>query len=400
MGFSFSPATRGGGVGGLLFFTLFWCGITGIFVGVLGNSVYRSLDAQRRYAATTGTVLASRVQEHSGKSTSYGFDIRYRYVVNDQSLESQRYTFGALSSSDGYQHANALVNQYPPGSTIRVYYDPQKPSEAVIDRVLNPVMGFLFLFLQPFILVGLGMLSACVCYPFTRHSFNRFLNASSTELPAAIPSWGTLLQVPNGYLIQPHIGVAEALTATAVGYGFTCFVSIFVVGFLFGGFSHPNLKVVGGALIVALTAGIGFASYTVWSSARKARLLIDVMYRRVVLVRAQQAEEIAFRDIAGWIVLQTENPRAVKQQGAPLQVPVLSIRKITNEDVPVHIFEATADAPLIAAKSAEILARLADNKPVLAELRPDAETLPPTVAGILDAMNKAAAKAKVMKDLT
>ena len=68
--------------------------------------------------------------------------------------------------------------------------------------------------------------------------------------------------------------------------------------------------------------------------------------------------------------------------------------------MPVHIFEATADAPLIAAKSAEILARLADNKPVLAELRPDAETLPPTVAGILDAMNKAAAKAKVMKDLT
>lgn len=395
-----STTSRGAGFGGMLFFTLFWCGITGVFVGVLAHSVYRSLDAQRRYVETTGTVLSSSVQEHSGKSTTYGFAILYHYAVNGQVYGSTRYTFGSMNASDGYTQARELVSRYPSGSTFRVYYDPQKPGEAVVNRALEPTMAFLFLFLQPFILVGLGMLAACVCYPFSRHTLNRFVKATAAELPSAIPTWGRLLRVPGGYLVQPHLGASGALMAAALGYGLTCFLSIFVVGFLFGGFSGPNLKVVGGALAMAVAVGAGAAIYAIRRTARKARLLIDATYHKVVLVRPPQDAEIPFRDMAGWIVTLTENPRAWKQQGAPLQVPMLSIRKITNEDVPVHIFEASADAPLLAAKSAEILARLTDNKPVLGELRPDGATPPPTVAGVLDAMQKAAARAREMKDLT
>jgi len=399
MGFSFATTSRATGFGGLLFFAIFWCGITGVFVGFLAHSVYRSLDAQRRYVETTGTVLASEVKSHSGKTSSYAFAVRYHYSANGQVYGSTRYAFGSMSSSDGYQQASKLVCRYPSGSTIRVYYDPLKPMEAVVNRSLEPTMAFVFLFLQPFILVGLGMLTACVCYPFARQAFNRFVKAGA-EPPPAIPTWGRLLRVPNGYMVQPRIGAGGVLTAAAIGYGLACFISIFIVGFLFGGFSCPNLKMVGGALVVALAVGVGAAIYAVRSTSRKARLLIDTTYRKVVLIRPQQAEELQFRDIAGWIVTQIDNPRRVKQEGAPLQVPVLSIRKITNEDVPVHIFEASADAPLIAAKAAEILGRLADNKPVLSELRPGEETTPLTVAGVLETLKKAAAKAKALKDLT
>lgn len=42
MAFPFTSAARGAGIAGLLFFTVFWCSITGVFAGELAHSVYRS----------------------------------------------------------------------------------------------------------------------------------------------------------------------------------------------------------------------------------------------------------------------------------------------------------------------------------------------------------------------
>jgi hypothetical protein len=404
MGFSFQPQSQGcAGYAFLIFFTVFWCGITGVFVGFLGHGVYRTLDAQRRFAETQGTVLRSGVATHTDSEggTSHRFEVRYRYEVGGQAFEADRYAFGAMGSDSGSgsRRAGSLAASLPSGTVVRVYYDPHLPSRAVLSRTLDPTLAFLFLFLQPFILIGLGMLAGCVSWPLTRRAFDRFIHAADT--PSAIPSWGRIVRTPHGFLVRPHLGLAGVIGAAAAGYGLCCFLSVFVVGIVFGGFSHPRLPVVGAALAVAVAVGLASAVYVIRRTARKLRVEIDHVYRRIVLVRQGRTEEYPFRDVAGWVVTRIENPRFAKAEGAPPRVPVLSIRKTTDEDIPVHVFEATEQAPVIAAKCAEILARLTDNKPVLATLDPsDDAPVAPTVAAVLDALKKARAKAREMKDLT
>jgi hypothetical protein len=403
MAMTFTSAGRGktAGIGFLLFFTLFWCGLTGVFVGIIGNGIYRTWDAQKRYVETTGTVLSSEVKSSHGSKggTSYGFGIRYRYEVAGKSYESDRYAFGSFSSSGGHGHANALVRQYRQNAAIPVFYDPLRPSEAVILRRINPTIWFMCLFMQPFVLVGLGMLTACICYPFQRLARKRWLAATPESVPVTVPTWGVLRAQPGGFVLASVPTVGGVLMVWAVGYGIACFLSIFVVGLLLDGFKGPKPQAVAGAVLVAAIVGVVAAVWSVRRTRQKARLTIDTAYRRILLTRPQQTVEIPFRDIAGWIVTEMDNPRMVKQDGAPPRVPVLSIRKTTNEDVPVHIFEANADAPVIAAKAAEILSALSDRKPVLQELAPG-ETATFSVADALAAVKKAAAKAKELRDLT
>jgi hypothetical protein len=38
---------------------------------------------------------------------------------------------------------------------------------------------------------------------------------------------------------------------------------------------------------------------------------------------------LAFQDIAGWQITSMANPRSVKQEGAPLFVPLLALRDLT-----------------------------------------------------------------------
>ena len=93
-----TPPPKQTGIGSLLIFAIFWCGITGAFVGIMMHSFWRAADAHLRYVPVTGTVLASEVKSHSGSDgTTYGFGIRYRYAVNGTTYEGNRYAFGSGS---------------------------------------------------------------------------------------------------------------------------------------------------------------------------------------------------------------------------------------------------------------------------------------------------------------
>lgn len=62
----------------------------------------------------------------------YGATIVYEYVVAATTHTSDKVTFGDFSSSDS-SHARGILERYPKGSRVTVYYDPADPGTAVLE---------------------------------------------------------------------------------------------------------------------------------------------------------------------------------------------------------------------------------------------------------------------------
>lgn len=58
--------------------------------------------------------------------------IKYAYDVNGQSYTNDRLSF--VGSHSGKEAAQACVAKYAPDTEVQVYYDPEEPAQAVLER--------------------------------------------------------------------------------------------------------------------------------------------------------------------------------------------------------------------------------------------------------------------------
>lgn len=59
--------------------------------------------------------------------------MRYKYTVSGQQYQSGALGFGQMVLSD-YDAAAQKAAQYPVGSMVQVYYNPENPADAVLER--------------------------------------------------------------------------------------------------------------------------------------------------------------------------------------------------------------------------------------------------------------------------
>ena len=95
--------------------------------------------AIRDWQTTNGRVLFSDIQARrsrsgSGHTTSYYPVVVYEYQVGGHGYQGQRLSFGNEIGWGGFTGvAQKKVDQYPPGSVVPVYYNPENPNEAVLE---------------------------------------------------------------------------------------------------------------------------------------------------------------------------------------------------------------------------------------------------------------------------
>lgn len=104
-------------------------------------AVVLQLRARRSmsWPSTTGHVNSATVDVRvkngaNGTSTLYCPMIAYEYVVDGHHYMQNRLLMGAPVSSNFRSRAQKWVDRYPEGSTVKVYYNPDNPSEAVLER--------------------------------------------------------------------------------------------------------------------------------------------------------------------------------------------------------------------------------------------------------------------------
>ena len=105
--------------------------LNAIFLGVI-FFMRRRMATVSQWLSTMGTVVTSRVES---RSTSDGYTdypvVQYSYQVGGQSHQGMKLAPGPEVGGTG---AKKVVGRYPPGAQVMVFYNPQNPSDAVLER--------------------------------------------------------------------------------------------------------------------------------------------------------------------------------------------------------------------------------------------------------------------------
>jgi hypothetical protein len=104
-----------------------------IFLGIL-LSTQRKMNAVQSWSTTMGTVTSSYLERRRSSNNRGSTDypvVQYSYQVGGQAYQSTRIAPGMEVGGTG---AGRVVERYPAGAQVVVFYDPQNPSDAVLER--------------------------------------------------------------------------------------------------------------------------------------------------------------------------------------------------------------------------------------------------------------------------
>lgn len=92
-------------------------------------AVFRTWQAES-WQPASGTMLKVECRSMGGGTRGSAYrHVHYRYTVDGRQYESEREYFGAYTAVHG-----SCLGNYRDGASIVAYYDPAKPSEAVLKR--------------------------------------------------------------------------------------------------------------------------------------------------------------------------------------------------------------------------------------------------------------------------
>ena len=116
----------------------------------------RRMAAVSQWPSTMGTVNASYLESRSsseGGSTNYPV-VQYSYRVGGQAYQGLKIAPGPEVGGTG---AGKVVGRYPAGAQVMVFYNPQNPSDAVLETKA-PAQWILWLILVIFDCVLCGVI--------------------------------------------------------------------------------------------------------------------------------------------------------------------------------------------------------------------------------------------------
>lgn len=105
--------------------------VDGILLGLIFFT-RRKVAQASNWPSTMGMVTSSMVERRSSSDGySYYPVVNYSYQVMGQPFQGSRIVPGPVVGGSG---AQKVVARYPAGAQVMVYYDPDNPSDSVLER--------------------------------------------------------------------------------------------------------------------------------------------------------------------------------------------------------------------------------------------------------------------------
>jgi hypothetical protein len=89
--------------------------------------------AAQSWPSTSGTVIKSRAEVSGGDHTSVSPHVVYQYEVGGVSYQNNQLKAGWGSAYSAYGSAYQVIDQYPEGAAVTVYYNPMNPAESALE---------------------------------------------------------------------------------------------------------------------------------------------------------------------------------------------------------------------------------------------------------------------------
>lgn len=136
--------------------------LLGVSLILIGAYPFVRANLSTQWQAVDGVVRVAEVRSEEGSlfglSLSHQVRLQYDYHVERTAYQGKRVDFGFGSQSFLLNSfARRIVERYPVGKSVRVYFDPGDPTNAVLERV--PSLGSsVFWMVVGLFLVGVGFM--------------------------------------------------------------------------------------------------------------------------------------------------------------------------------------------------------------------------------------------------
>lgn len=148
----------------------------GIFLLAWGGYEIKRAYESRGWPNTQGSIISSHIDKQSRRDsnhrtrTYYYPKVQYQYQVEGKHYTCNRIEFGGESGGKR-SRAKKVVDSYPSGKKVKVYYHPQDPQVAVLKAGFS--WGALLVFIAGLVFLGAGI----VCYRAFRRNKLGFRNS-------------------------------------------------------------------------------------------------------------------------------------------------------------------------------------------------------------------------------
>lgn len=109
--------------------------LLGILFLFLAKRNAKRAEESLAWLSTRGVITSSMLAsfDSDDSPTTYQPKVEYEYTVANQPYTGKRIAFG-IAGSSSEAAARKVVLQYAIGSAVEVFYNPAKPSDAVLER--------------------------------------------------------------------------------------------------------------------------------------------------------------------------------------------------------------------------------------------------------------------------
>jgi hypothetical protein len=110
--------------------------LIGLAIALSGFMTYRKSNQAANWIPTQGKIKRSEVTHTTGGKTQYYAHIEYEYTAQGMNYSSNNVTLAQLMgiTDTGQSAAQEKVKKFPIGSTVTVFYDPNDPRRAVLQK--------------------------------------------------------------------------------------------------------------------------------------------------------------------------------------------------------------------------------------------------------------------------
>jgi hypothetical protein len=114
-------------------------------------------DASKKWPTASGTITASALERLPANKWRYRAAVQYSYRAAGKNYQASRVFWGG---NEGRQkHMASVIETYPAGAKVRVFYDPNDPAEAVLDPIQNTGSRQMVLYAMAMVTLGLFSLT-------------------------------------------------------------------------------------------------------------------------------------------------------------------------------------------------------------------------------------------------